>query len=290
MARTLAEIESEIKVKLRTYTSLDVFKFPEDGGSSLSVFNIFISVAANMIFLADVIYDILKTDITAIADRAFSGNSAWLRNQILGFQFGDIITLDSDFVPVYAVPDVSKQIITRVAIIDLENGGISIKVAKGVVPTLAPLTTPELEAVKDYYYGTTTAEGIGFAGITANFISLNPDRMKVGATIHYLGQFASATVKTNVITAIDNFFATFADTAFDGTVFMIRLTDAIQAVDGVSRVEYTEVKARDAATPYASAASVDFQGFYNTLAGYLISEDTVAQTLNDTIVMQLETV
>lgn len=290
MARTFNEIKTEIKTKVRTYTSLDGFLFPEDGGSSLSVFNIFIDVTASMIFLADVIYDAFLDDVTAAANRSFSGNSQWLRQQLFNWQYTDTILLDSDYVPYYAVPDDSKKIITRAAVTDRPGGGIQIKVAKGTPPALSALTAGELSALKDYYYGTSSAEGVGFAGIVADFISADADRMKVGANIYYLGQYDGATVKANIITAIDDFFANFADEAFNGAVFMIRLTDAIQSVTGVSRVVYTEVKARDASTPYASASTVDFQGVYNTVAGYIVAEDEPGQTLNDSLNMILETV
>lgn len=290
MARSFEDIKIEIKVEIRTHSELDVFLFPEDGGSSLSVFNAFINVSAAMIQLTEVIFDAFQATITSIADRAASGNSQWVRQQMFNFQSGDVIQLDSDYVPFYAVPDTAKQIITRAAVTERSGGGIDIKIAKGIPPALTALSGAELQQVKDYWFGTTIEEGVGFAGISTNFISADPDRMKVAANIHYQGQYVEATVKTNVIAAIDNFFATFSDDAFDGTVFIIRLTDAIQAVAGVSRVVYTEIKGRDSATPFASASNVDFQGFYRTQAGYLISEDTISHTLTDSITMFLETI
>lgn len=290
MARTFNQIKTAIKAEIRTYTSLDNLLFPEDGGSSLSVFNSFIDVVAAMIFLSDAIWEAKKTEVQAIADASFSGNSQWLRAKILGFQYGDVITLDANFVPSYAVPDESKQIVIRCAITERPNGGVNIKVAKSDGGGgLTNLITAEMDALKDYYYGTSTQEGIGFAGVTANFISLLADRMRVGATIYHIGQYDSATVKTNVIAAIDAFFETFADTSFDGTILMIRLVDAIQEVEGVSRVYLSDVRARAQATPFASASSIDPQGFYETVAGYVIAEDTAGHTLNDTITMQLET-
>ena len=290
MARTFAEIKTEIKTEIRNYSGLDSFQFPEDGGSSLSVFNAFIDVSAAMILLTEVVFDAFQNTITLIADRAPSGNSQWLRQQMFNFQYTDVIELDENYTPFYPVPDDAKKIITRAAVTERSGGGVNIKVAKGTPPTLSPLTAGELQALKDYYYGTTLQEGVGFAGITANFISASSDKMKIAANIYYQGQYDETTVKTNVIAAIDNFLATFADVAFDGTVFMIRLTDAIQAVQGVSRVEYTEVKGRDDATPYANAVNVDFQGFYKTVAGYVEAETETGQTLNDTIAMILETI
>jgi hypothetical protein len=289
MARTLEVITTEIKTAIRTYPSLDDYKFPEEGGSQVSIFNIFIAVIAMSMYTLEVIIDILKGEIQEIADSAPSGNPKWVQRQILNFQFGDVVTI-TNFVPGYSPVDESARIVTRCSVKQLTSGVLAIKVAKGTVPSLGPLSAPELAALKNYYFGTSTTEGVGFAGVRATFVNLNPDRMRVQATVYYLGQYVEATVKANVITAIDNFFETFADTAFDGTVFMIKLVDAIQAVAGVSRVTLTDIKAREATVVLGSATTIDVQGFYTTVAGYLISEDTAGNTLTDTITMSEESV
>jgi hypothetical protein len=289
MARTLDVIQTEIKTKVRTYPSLDDYLFPEEGGSQVSVFNIIIYIVAASLFTLETMIDLLKADIQEIADRAPSGNASWVRQQILNFQFGDAVVL-TDFVPGYAVVDESARIVTRCSVKQLTSGVLSIKVAKGTVPSLAPLSAPELAALSDYYFGTSTTEGIGFAGVRATFINLNPDRMKVSATVYYFGQYVQATVKTNVIAAINDFFGSFSDDAFDGTVFISKLRDAIEAVEGVSRVVFTDIKAREATVALGSATTIDLQGYYTTVAGYLISEDTGGSTLNDTITMTEENI
>lgn len=287
MARTLEAIKAEIKTKIRTYPELDDYLFPEDGGSQVSVFNLIIYVVAASMYTLEVMIDILKASIQAIADSAPAGNAKWLQRQILNFQYGDVVTL-TDFVPGYNPVDESARIVTRCSVKDLASGIVAIKVAKGTVPSLGPLSGPELAALKNYYFGTSTTEGIGFAGVRAMFINLNPDRMRVEATVYFLGQYIEADVKADVIAAIDDFFATFQDTAFDGTVFMIKLVDAIQAVPGVSRVVLANIKARQATVALGSATTIDVQGFYTTIAGYLISEDTAGNTLTDTITMTEE--
>jgi hypothetical protein len=287
MARTLEVITAEIKAKIRTYPELDDYLFPEEGGSQVSVFNLIIFVVAASIFTFEVINDLFQTTIQAIADSAPSGNAKWLQRQILNFQFGDVVVL-TDFVPGYDPVDVTHRIVTRCSIRELGSGVVAIKVAKGVVPSLGPLSAPELAALQDYYYGTSTTEGIGFAGVRANFINLQPDRMRVEATVYFLGQYIEADVKAAAIVAIDAFFATFQSIAFDGTVFMIKLVDAIQAVPGVSRVVLADIKARQQTVALGSATTIDLQGYYTTVAGYLISEDTAANTLDDTITMAEE--
>jgi len=283
MARSFNTIKSEIKTAVRTYPSLNDFKFPEEGGSSVGVFNLLITIMASAILTFEVILDVFKEDVQGLALSAVSCNAKWLQGQILAFQYGDIIQIGDDYVPYYTVPDVSKQIITRCAVV--EGTWVTIKVAKGTVGSLGPLTTPELDALKDYYFGTNFNEGIGIAGITPAFVSENPDRMKVTASIYYQAQSDPAVVKAAVIAAIDGFFETFQDTNFDGTVFIISLTDAIQAVAGVTQVVYSAIEGRDSATPVGSGTAVDFQGSYQTVAGYLISEDTASHTLDDTLTM-----
>lgn len=289
MARTLEEIKNEIKTEIRTYSNLDSFLFPEEGGSQVSIFNIIIFVVSAAMYTLEVLIDSLRTDIQAIADAAPSGNPKWIQNQIMNFQYGDVVTL-TNFVPGYATEDDEAKIVTRCSVKQLGSGVVAIKVAKGEAPDLEPLSAPELAALKNYWYGTSTTEGVGFAGVRSTFINLDPDRMRVEATVYYLGQYVEATVKADVIEAIDEFFATFSDTAFDGTVFMIKLVDAIQAVDGVSRVELTDIKARQSSVALGSATDIDVQGYYTTVAGYLISEDTASNTLDDTITMTEENV
>lgn len=289
MARTLEEIKAAIKVDIRTYSSLDAYLFPEDGGSNVGLFNIIIAVVSIAMYTLEVMIDILKSDIQAIADAAPSGNAKWVQAQILKFQYGDVVTL-TNFVPGYAVLDLTKRIVTRCSVKQLSSGILAIKVAKGTSPSLSPLSGGELTALEDYYFGTSTTQGVGFAGVRTSFINLSADRMRIEANVYYLGQYVQATVKANVITAIDNFLATFADEAFDGTVFMIKLVDVIQAVAGVSRVELISVKGRPNTVALGSATVVDIQGYYTTIAGYIISEDTAANTLDDTITMVEETV
>jgi hypothetical protein len=284
MARTFELIKAAMKTDIRTnYPSLNNFKFPEDvGGSTVSVFNTLIAVYALAIYTFEVLVDALQSQVQAIADQAHAGNAQWIQRQILNFQFGDTLTLVNGY-PLYATITPANRIVTQCAIVQTSGGLLNIKVAKGISPALSPLSGAELIALKDYYFGTSTSQGIGFAGVNATFISLAADRLYIAGTVYFYGQFVQATVSAAVILAINNFLATFQNTAFNGTVFMIRLTDAIQAVPGVSRIAYTSIKGRDNATAFAGAIPIDFQQSYSAVAGYLISEDTVGNTLTDSL-------
>jgi len=286
MARTYEAIKSEIQTTIRTYPSLNAFLFPEEGGSAVAVHNLIIATVAQAILTFEAIVDSAKAALQAISDTIPAGNSSWLQKQILNFQYGDVIGFVND-VPLYNPVDPTHRIITQCSVKQLSSGIVALKVAKGSPP--GPLSGPELTALSDYYYGTSTTEGIGFAGVRVQLISLDADRIRVQANIYFFGQYTQAVVSASVIIAINNFLSVFSLDSFDGTIFMKDLKDIIEGVAGVSRVEFTSIKARANTNPLISAVDVDFQGFYSTFAGYVISEDTLGNTLADTLIFIQET-
>jgi len=295
MARTADEIRQIIKTKAREFPSIDPLLFSDDVGAlqgSQFIGTTESVVAAQQAF--ELISDALKAEFADITSKAPSGNRKWIQTQILAFQFGDIIQIDDEtFVPFYPVPDVSKQIVTRCSVfVDPLTSNVQIKVAKGDSPP-APLSTPEFDALQDYYFGSADglSEGIGFTGIPTTFVSQDPDRIYVSGTARHVGQIDGATIKTNVIAAIENFIATFQNENFDGTIFMQDLTAEILAVEGVTRFDYAAtdpIRTRPFNVAFGSATPIDPDSFYNTIAGYLISEDDAGNTLQDTILTAIE--
>ena len=290
--RTYETILAEIKTQIRTYPSLNIFLFPEDGGSAVSTFNLIISTIAQAIFIFEQIISSAIASLTTIANQTHGGNAAWIQQQILNFQYGDIIGFVNG-VPAYNPVDPTHRVVTQCAVtVNPLSGLVTVKVAGGAIGSLAPISGAQLIALKAYYFGYTTQQGVGFAGVITQFVNLNPDRMQVQANIYYYGQYVAATVQAAVIAAIQNFFNTFQTNDFGGTVFVTgpnSLREAIEAVPGVSRCYFTLLTARSAITAFGSSVTVDSQGIYITNAGYLIPEDTSGHTLSDTITMIQET-
>lgn len=290
MARSADTIKAEIQVSIRTFPSLDSFLFPSDpGGSDLSFFNVLIHSVATSISVYESVLDAFNAKATELIQSVPVHNTGNTRQKILNFQFGDTIVLDADFVPAYTVPDDSKKIITQCAVTDSTTDVLTIKVAKGTAPNLTPLTAPELAAVEDYYFGTAVSEGVGVAGVSANFLSDEPDRFYVLCEVFYLGQFDATAVKTEVIEAMTSFLSSFQDSAFNGEIFMNRFVDAIQVVAGVSRVNLDTVRGRPNTIAFPGGTLVDNQGTYKTFAGYAVEEDETGNTFDDTVTMILET-
>jgi hypothetical protein len=291
MARTLAQIKESIKTKARTYTSLDDLLFANDSGAIQgSIFISLVETFAAAQQSLELIADQVASDLQTIADAAPSGNAAWIRARVLEFQNGDVITIDPvTFVPSYAVFDATKQIVTRCSVTQTATATVQIKVAKNEPPE--PLSVGELAALRAYYFGSGTTQGIGFAGVRAVIQSNNPDRIYVEGVIRYLGQYDPAVVKTNVIAAIEAFLFDYTSINFDGTIKMQELEDAILLVEGVSRFEFAaadSIRVRNSATSFASATTVSTEGQYKADAGYIIQEDTAGQTFTDKITTSLE--
>lgn len=284
MARSIETIKAVIQTEIRTYSSLNSFLFPEEGGSLVGVMNVIIYSVAVAIYTFEVLLDTAKNEIQDIADTIPAGNPKWVQSQIKKFQYGDVVTF-VDNVPEYNPITPANRIVTQCSVLQSSGGIVTIKVAKGTSPSLSPLSGAELAALKDYYYGTPTAEGIGFAGVKTSFITLNPDRLYVEGEVYYSGQYVSSTVKSNVITAIDDFLASFSDEAFNGTIFINRLTDAVEEVDGVVYVKWISIKGRAQTVAFAGADIVNVMGSYQTVAGYAIAEDDTGNTPNDKLTM-----
>jgi len=282
MARSIDEIQQEIKVTIRTYPSLDNFLFPEDGGSNVSVFNLMIYIVSLSMFTFEAIIDNLSTEIGEKSQQVPVGNPQWVRKQMLLFQFGDIILLSDDFIPYYAVVDESKRIVTHCSISEAFSSEIKVKVAKTVGSVPQELDPTEIAALEDYYFGNADQQGIGFAGVRADFITQAPDRIAITATAYYSGQFVESTVKQNIIDAIDDYLA---NLNFDGVVVMNQIVTIVEALSGVTNFQISNVVGREWDVPIASGVNVPINGTYQTVAGYVISEDTLGATLVNTITM-----
>lgn len=292
VARSIDTIRSIIKAKARTFPSLNSLLFSDDAGAIQG--SQFISLTETVVQgqqSVEKVAEAVQSQLNGLVALAASGNPAWIQSKILAFQFGDALTIDDNFVVAYATIDSTKQIVTRCSVFVASGNVINIKVAKNSSPP-EPLSSVELDALKDYYFGTGDTQGVGFAGSPAVFVNQDPDRLYVEGVIRYLGQFDPAVVKTNVIAAIEAFISTFQDVNFDGTIKMSRLEDAILAVDGVSRFEFATdgIRARPFNIAFAGATIIGTEGFYTTEAGYVISEDTAGETLADKITTSLEIV
>lgn len=273
MARTIATIKESIRIQKNLYASLQPILFAEEGGSKVGILNNMADVIAININILEQFLDTYVAELEAIAASAVPGTSAWLQEKLFEFQY-DATTPQYvqlvNLIPQYLIVDQTLRIISRASVIESGNGRLNIKVATSEPPVA--LSGPQITALETYL------DTIEPAGPQIKVTSLNADRLFVDAEIFYDGQFV-ASIQTDVELAINNYLASLN---FDGIVFVSKLQDAIQAVNGVKDVLINQVKARKEATPYSGATVVT--RYWTTVAGYIIEEDTSGHTFNDSII------
>lgn len=250
--------------------------------SKRAIYRLWAFIVAAGIAILEQLMDQNKTEVETLVSQAAPGTPSWIQAQILKFQYSStspqVVQL-INLAPQYPIVDPSLRIITRCSVTTDISNTVTIKVAKGSPPVA--LASLEKDALTSYVAQT------GVAGISYNVLSLAADRLYVQAQVFYTGLFSSV-IKTNVILAINNYLASIP---FNGQIKVSALEQAILDVDGVTDVVLQNVVARANATAFGGGTGLVIGNalvgrFWPTLAGYAISEDTVGQTLADSLIFQ----
>lgn len=277
MARSISLIQQQI---------LDYITADETLGplltstSKRAIYNLLAYVVAVAINILEQLMDIYQAALEAIAASAAPASGAWLQAQVLNFQYSSsvpqIVQL-INFAPQYPVIDATLRIITRCSITTNLANSVLIKVATNNPPS--SLSSDQLSALQSYI------NQVGVAGITYQVQSLDADRLYVNAEIFYQGQYGSG-IQQAVITAMNLFLS---QLPFNGRLKMSDLEDSIRNVPGVTDVVLMNVSARAAADTYGTGTNLISSNqvasrFWDTVAGYIIQEDTAGNTFSDTLV------
>jgi hypothetical protein len=243
--------------------------------SRVAKWRLFLYIVAFGIWVHEGLLELLRGEMETLAASAAPATHGWIQQKVFEFQYSTIaeqIAILVDFIVRYPVVDESLRIVTRCSVKTFPNRVVGIKVAKSEPPE--PLYNTEMTALGSY------VELFLPAGVRANIISMEPDRLFLDADIYFDGQYA-AVIQQHVIAALDAYMATFSQEKFDGTILVSGLEDAIQSVPGVTDVHINTVKARENATAFINAFTV--ARFWQTVAGYIIQEDTIGNTFTDTL-------
>lgn len=291
MARSIQTIYNEIIASVQADTNLydpsnpDPNKRGLTSTSRVAIWRLWAWIVATAQALLEQLIDTYKIEIETIVDKAPSGNALWVQYQVFKFQYSatdpQVIQLDTTyFFPYYTTISENQRIVTQCSVTTLPNKIVSIKVAKGgTTPT--PLDSTELSALTSYL------SYINFAGVYFNLISDDPDYIYLGVDVYYNGQFSSV-IQTNVEQAVNSYLANANAQYFNYTIYLSKLVDIIQAVNGVNDVVLRQVEVRPHFTSVANAyVMVDnYQTYirqYNPYAGYMIPDTATGRTLGDSI-------
>lgn len=275
MARSISEIHAGLIADFQAQPELAA----ANSTSNRAVWRLFLYVQAVGIMLLEQIIDVFKAETEDKISKAIPNTAAWLTDRVFKFQYSStnpqVIQL-IDLVPQYAVYAPELQIVSRCSVVSTLSNRVIIKVAKNEPPV--KLTAPEVSALQDYV---TT---IGAVGVTYSATSTDPDRIYIKADVFYSGQYSSV-ISDSVQAAINNYLASLP---FNGQIKVSDIEIAIRSANGVSDCLISDLIIRGSATPFASGTHLiqdktTISRIFQSIAGYVVAEDTVGQTLDDSL-------
>jgi hypothetical protein len=263
MARSVSEIQTQIIQEKELRPELDRLT----SSSAVAVWRLWIYITAVVIHFHETVFDLFKKEVEDKIAAKEPGTPSWYVERAKEFQAGDNLQV-IDGKATYAVINPAKKIVTRAAYRENNDGELLLKVAKGEIGSEAPLSGQELFQLKTYF------ERIKFAGVKLSILSNNPDRLRLTAEVFYSGIYNSAAVTANVKTAIKDYLK---NLDFDGKIYINKIIDVVQKVEGVIDIKINAAVAMVGTTP----TTID--RVYETSAGYIIEETDANFTFDDTI-------
>ena len=272
MARNISTIYQQMLDEKAKYSSLNDL----DNTSNVAIWKTVMYVIAVVIAAFEQLQDVFKSELITLAETLPVGTRQWYAQKMLEYQEGYPLTYNRDSGKIeYSAVDESAMII-KVASCVSESDTVVIKVAKDDGNEgLTALTPTQITSVRAYI------NDFKFAGSIAKLISAPGDTLKLTANIkidavkiNTLGQSTLDNTKYPVEEAIVNYLKTFSIEDFNSEFLLIKLTDAIQQVDGVKNVNISLAQAKASTfVNYTDILLTEFKT-YNTESGYLVVDPT----------------
>lgn len=273
MSRTIEQIDAAIIADVQAEPALSDIS---SNTSRRAIWRALCFVTASAILLLEQIIDVFKEENEIKINSATPATEQWLTDRVFKFQYSattpQVIQL-VDLAPVYPLIDPTLRIVTRCSVVTTLSNTVNIKTAKNEPPVA--LSPTELASLQSY------VNVIGVPGVFYNCSSGEADRVYIDANIYYSGQY-STVIEGTVTNAINTFLA---NLPFNGQFKISDLELTIRSVIGVTDVLVNNVKIRANSTAFASGTflvqnKTTISRLFNTIAGYVILEDTVTNNLN----------
>ena len=293
MARTIVQIYDSIITEKESFTNLDTLQPLADSSqtfltnltasSKVAGWRCMAFVIAVAIWTHEKLWDLFKAEVEQVALDAIPGTIRWYVNKAKEFQNGYLLEWNatlgqSEYADTTSQDAQDARIITQAAAIE-SNGELTLKVAKGDIGSLAPLSAAELTSINQYFKGFgAVRQGVGFAGVVLTMLSEAADDIKLAITIYYdplviemdsstpsRGRLISDTSIYPVEDAVETYLQTIP---FNSKFAASGLVDAIQNASGVVDVILNEAWARYGVIAYSDILATTNQS-YTARAGYL---------------------
>lgn len=223
MARSIATIHSEIKSAITSDSILSGLT----SRSATAIFNLFSYIIAVVAHSVEVIFDTYTTEINALFATLKPHTLRWYVGKAKQFQYGSELVEDNDY---YADVVESQQVVASCAA-EESQGILYVKIARLNNNEYEKLSTPQYNAFVNYI------NEVKDAGVNINVINFEADRLKLVIDIFYNAQILDSSGQridgqsaTPVSDAVNTFLK---NTPYNGVFLKSKLTDALQAVEGV---------------------------------------------------------
>jgi len=192
MTRTITEIENEIL----TAKENDAVLQEINTTSRFSPWRSIVYVMAFVVYSLEKLFALFKADITQVVTNNRIGSLPWYAQVSQAFQVGDNLNENLQ----YNTVNTDLQIITRVAVKELPDSTLSIKVAKGATQeSLSPLSEAEEQQFAAYL------NKMKPAGVKVNVQSLVADQIQITAEVFFNPLFARDTITARLVAAINDY-------------------------------------------------------------------------------------
>lgn len=202
----------------------------DDHYSKVSVIRLLFWVVASVIALKETLLDEWKESVKKVAEDTHYGTSAWWKKAAFDYEVGkDLVVVDGKVG--YATIDESKRIITAASVTELGRV-IKIKVAKGEVGNLSPLSAEELQSFNGYL------NAIKPLGLIVSASSESANNVIVNGVLTYEGEYLKSDIEERVNEAINGYLK---NLEFGGIFYIGRMVSEILKVDGVVNADIDSV-------------------------------------------------
>ncbi|MEB0302400.1 hypothetical protein [Mucilaginibacter sp. 5C4] len=260
MARSAEEIQDQILTEKAARPELNGL----NSVSNSAIYLLWIILTSNIIAFFERIMDLFEVRIQAIQDSKQYGTDEWWFDIVMAYQHGDLLAFINNIYQ-YPVIDASKQIVKFCSITSL-NGRVQIKAAGSAGGQPVVLDNDQINGLTAYLKQKRPS------GSKWLVQSLQADTLKIFGNVYYNASGDINVIKPAVKAAIQTFLSelnTASSTAtnrnFDGTLYVNKLIDAIQAVPGVieNQFDLLQISAKNGADAYQI-----FTSSYQPKSGY----------------------
>ncbi len=259
--RSIGEIESIIIEEKSNHSQLDDL----NSESKVSIWRLWVFLVSFAIHVFEGLQDAFKDEVVLIQENSKIGSLRWYKYIVLDWQYDhELEWVGYRFG--YVLDDSGARLVSQA--VAVSNGRkLIVKVAKGEVGALEPLSASEYDSLKAYL------EEVKIAGTDITLISELADSLKLYFNVYYDPIKSQSTVSADVELIIENYIQ---NLPFNGQLKLSLLVNEIQDISGVVDVVFTDAYGR-----YGNLAYNQFDRVYLPNAGYMEIDE--AFPLNTTI-------